>query len=158
MAKLSQAAVRQLADEWAEKKAAIAKAEAARNAAIEPIIARHNEELAPVLKRHDAKIEKLQAEADSISGEVLGWLNSHGSPIRLEGELAVAEFKTGTKQGPRVIDVKQFLETARSKGEAMYDCINVLVSKAEKLLGKVELDQISTRPESTTTDVTLKMK
>lgn len=158
MAKLSQKAVKELADQWAAKKAEIAKLQAKRNAAIEPIIAQHNEELAPMLRRFDPKIEQLESEADSISGQVLGWLNEQGAPIRLEGENAVAEYALQTKVGARVIDVKKFLETAKSTGEAMFDCINILVAKAEKLLGKNELDQISERPESESVSVTLKLK
>jgi hypothetical protein len=155
---LSQAAIKAKADEWAEKKAAIAKAETARSAAIDPIIARHNEELEPVLKRHDSKIEKLQAEADEIYAEVIGWLEEKGVPTRVEGEKAVAAYETGTKLGPRVINVKQFLEVAKPKGEAMYECIQIGVACAEKLIGKKELDQIATRPESPTKNVTLKLK
>lgn len=158
MAKLSQAAIKTLADEWAAKRAAIVRAERAREAAIDPIIARHNEELAPILKRHDAKIATLQAEADSIAGEVLGWLEQNGKPIRLEGEKAVAEFSTGTTLGNREIDVKKFLKAAKAKGEAMYECINVLVKKAEELLGKTELEAISNRPITPTKSWTLKLK
>lgn len=158
MAKLSQATVKQKLDEWGLLTAEISKAETARTKAIDPIIARHNEELAPVLKRHDTKIEKLQSAKDSLSGEILGWLDAHGKPLRLEGETAIAEYSTGTKLGDRVIDVKKFLDVAKSKGEAMYDCIQILVQKAEKLIGKKELEQISDRPEKDTKSVTLKLK
>lgn len=160
MPKLSQATVKQKIDEWGLLTAEIAKAETARERAIEPIIAQHNEELAPILKRHDTKIDKLRSAKDSLSGEILGWLDANGKPLRLEGATAVAEYSTGTKLGDRVIDVKKFLEVAKAKakGEAMYDCIQIGIAKAEKLLGKTELDQISERPSKDTKSVTLKLK
>ena len=40
----------------------------------------------------------------------------------------------------------------------MYECFGIFVQKAEKLIGKKELDQISTRPSSPTKSVTLKLK
>lgn len=158
MAKLSQKAVRERADEWAVLLRKIRTAEAARDAALAPIIERHADELAPVLNKHDAKIEKLQAHADEIYREVKEWLEARGEPVRLEGERAVAEFRIATKLGPRVVDVKRFLDAARPKGEAMFDCISILVAKAEAVLGKRDLDAISHRPETKVIEAGLKLK
>ena len=158
MAKLSQAAVKAKADEWAGKLSEIAKLEQKKVDALSPIIEQHNEELKPFLARFDPKIEKIRAEADAIHKEVIGWLGKNGKPITLHGEKAVAAYETGTKLGDRVINVKQFLEIAKAKGEAMYECFGIFVQKAEKLIGKKELDQISTRPSSPTKSVTLKLK
>lgn len=158
MPKLSQAAVKAKADEWAAKKTAIAKLEQQKADALGPIYQRHNEELKPFLAKYDPKIEKLQQEADAIESEVIGWLTTNDKQVRLEGEKAVAAYETGTKLGSRVIDVKKFLEVAKAKGGVMFGCINILVANAEKLLGKKELDQISTRPETPTKNIFLKLK
>lgn len=158
VAKLSKQAIKQKADEWADKKAAIEKAETARQAAIDPIITRHNEELKPVLAKHDRKIEQLQSQADEIESEVLAWLELQKVDTTISGEKAVASSITETKIGPRVIDVQKFITAAKNKGEAMWECISVAVAKAEKLIGKKEIDAISTKQETTGVVNSLKLK
>jgi hypothetical protein len=158
VAKLSQAAIKTKADEWAAKLAEIRKLEAAKEKAIAPIVAQHEEELRPFLAKYDPKIEQLQAEAAALHTEVIGWLNEREAPIHLETDKAIAARSTVAKVGPRVASVKRFLEVAKSKGESMYECLDVLIANAEKLLGKKELDQICTRPATETTTCTLKLK
>lgn len=158
MAKLSQSAIKQRADEWAAKLDAIRKSEAAREKALAPVIERHNEEMKPLVAPYDRKIEKLQAEADAIEGEVLEWLDRQDEDITLAGKNAVAASLTETKIGSRVIDVQKFISAAKSKGEAMWDCVSIAIAKAEKLVGKKELDAISTKKETVVTTNSLRLK
>jgi hypothetical protein len=158
VAKLSKSAIKQKADEWADKKAAIDKAESARAAAIDPIITRHDEELKPVLTKHDKKIEQLQAQADEIENEIFAWLELQEVDTTISGEKAVASSITETTIGQRIIDVQKFIKAAKSKGEAMWDCISVAVAKAEKLIGKKEIDAISTKKETTGVVNSLRLK
>ncbi|MEO8649178.1 MAG: hypothetical protein ABI539_08435 [Acidobacteriota bacterium] len=158
MAKLSQSAIKARADEWALVKSKIQTAQTAKDAALAPIVERHEDEMRIASAKHDRKIETLQAEADALETEVLGWLNTQAGDVMVSGERAVAEKKTETKIGQRIVDVKKFLETAKSKGEAMWDCVSVAVAKAEKLIGKSELDAISTKKETVSTSTTLRLK
>lgn len=158
MARFSQKAIRAKADEWAAIRGKIRAAEAAKDEALAPLVEKHAKEMAAASKKHDGPIAKLQESADAIEQEIKGWLMTRDAPMRIESEKAVAEFRISSKLGPRVISVKQFLEAAKSKGEAMYECINVLVAKAEELLGKKEVDAISVRPESKSIEATLKLK
>lgn len=139
MSKLTKAAVAERIDEWAILKAKIQKAAEAKAA-----------EIAPIADRHDKKISKLTDEADEIEGIVLGYLEAQNKDQMIATNLAVAEQKTETKIGSRVIDVQAFMKAAKSKGAAMYDCISVAVAKAEKLLGKTEIDKISDKKETVT--------
>lgn len=143
MAKLTRAEVKERADEWAGLEAKIFNAEAAKNAELDPFIVAHNEAVKPILDRHDAKIEKLREKRDEIEREVLGWLNGAGKALVVEGEKAIAANEV--KQGNRVIDLKKFLDYRQSKGNAVYECLSVAVAKAEKLVGKTEIDRISTK-------------
>lgn len=117
-----------------------------------------DDEVAPILAKHEGKIEKLQNKSDELASEIIGYLDKQTRDLVIESSGAVAERKTQTKLMARVIDVKKFLVKAKSKGDAMYQCITVAVAKAEALLGEKDLEQISHRPEKTETVTTLKLK
>jgi hypothetical protein len=157
MSKLSQSAIKTKADEWAAIQGKIQIADIARNAALAPILERQADELQLASAKHDQKISKLQQEADAIEAEVLEWLETQGE-ITVTGARAIAERRTETKIGARVIDVKKFFDAAKSKGEAMWDCVTVAVAKAEKLLGKKEIDAISEKKESVSIVKQLRLK
>ena len=142
MAKLTQAEVKAKADEWARLGAEIEKKEAARNAALEPEIEAHNEAIKPILAKHDPKINVLTAKRSEIAAEVTNWLETQGKPMTLTGELAIAVVES--KSSSRKIDVGKFLEKAKTHGSAMWECLSVAVAKAEKLIGKATVDEIST--------------
>lgn len=158
MAKLSQSAVKQKADDWAVLKGKIGKAETALNRELEPFIERHNEEIKPVLEKHEAKIAKLVDAANVIEAEVFEYLAAQAKDVVLAGSLAVAERKTETKIGSRVIDVSKFLEAAKSHGAKMWECVTVAIKKAEDLIGKKEVDAIASKPTTATVTNTLKLK
>lgn len=158
MPKLSQKAVRELADEWAGLQRQIQKAEDQKTSALSPIYERHNEELKPVLAKHEGKIEKLRARSDELEGRVTGWLETREADTTIATDHAVASRTTETKSGQRIIDVKKFMNAAKSKGEAMWDCVSVAVAMAEKLIGKKEIDAISTKKETTRVEATLRLK
>lgn len=154
MAKVSQARIKELADEWAAIGSQVVKLEAKRNAEMEPLIERHNEELKPILDKYDPKIEKLESKAAEIYGEVTDWLSAHGKPILLEGEDAVAANEV--KIGARKIDPKTFFDLVKAKGSEFWGCLTVQIAKAEQFLGKTEVDKISEKPSGLVP--TLKLK
>lgn len=155
---LTQKGVRELCDEWAGLQSQISKAEQAKQRALDPVIERHNEELKPVLAKHEPKIAKLRERADEIEARVKGWLDSQSEDMTVTADMAVAARTTETKIGQRIVDVKKFLEAAKRHGEAMWECVSVAVAKAEKLLGKTELDAISTKNETVNVSTTLRLK
>jgi hypothetical protein len=81
-------------------------------------------------------------------------LNGAGKPLVLEGDLAIASVESVV--GRRMIDVEKFLKAAKGKGAAMWDCVSVAVAKAEKLLGKTEVDKISAKETKLVASLTLK--
>lgn len=146
MSKLTKAAVAGAINDWAVLQAKIQKAAEAKAA-----------ELAPIAEKHDKKIAKLTDEADALEATVIGFLETQNKDQSIATDLAVAEQKTETKIGSRVIDVQAFMKAAKSKGAAMYDCISVAVAKAEKLLGKTEVDKIAEKKETTVVTRTLRL-
>jgi hypothetical protein len=140
MAKLSQADVKARADEYARLDRKISKASDDMNAELEPLLEKLEKDSAVIRKRHEPKIQKLRDTQAAIEQEVLGWLNGAGKPLVLEGDLAIASVESVV--GRRMIDVEKFLKAAKGKGAAMWDCVSVAVAKAEKLLGKTEVDKI----------------
>jgi hypothetical protein len=141
MAKLSQADIKAKADEWADLGKKIAKAETAMNDELGPFLILHNEAIKPILEKHEPKIGKLRDKQSEILVEITGWLNAQGKPIVLAGEKAVAAVEM--KVGPRAVDPKTFFDLVKTKGSEFWACLKVEIAKAEKFLGKSELDKIS---------------
>lgn len=143
MAKLTQAEVRQRADEWAAVQAKIQRAERALNDEIDPYLVKYNEETEPIRTKHEKKINALREQAGELEQMVIGWLNGVGKPIALEGEMAVAEVHL--KESSRTIDVQKFFDVVKAKGSEFWACVSVGIAKAEKFLGKTEVDRISSK-------------
>jgi len=158
MARLSKSDIAHKAERWALAMRERAKLDAAKEAAMAPLIKRHADEMQKVLDAHDPKISAVEQKADALYTEVVDWLNSQCKPVAIESRSAIAELLKGEKLRDRVIDVKKFLAYAKRKGDAVYDCVSVGVAKAEKLLGKTELDKISVRPVVPYTKATLRLK
>lgn len=169
MAKLTQTQVKEKADEWGQKQKEIERLQAKYDAAIRPdadrqaielndLLARHADELAPIAKRHEPKLEKFQAEAAAIEAEVKGWLEGNGKPVTLAGEIAEAGLKIGTKIGNRIVDKEKLVQLCKTKAVDVWACVDVVLKKAEKLLGAKEVDEISTKAEIPTKNVYLKLK
>ena len=157
MGKLKKSDVKEKLAEYAVIRAKIVKVEDAQNRELEPLIEKYNEESKPVLAKHGKKLDPLIEQADALEEEIRGFLNAQDKDIAIEADGFVAERKTQTKLGARVIDVKAFLERAKKKGEAMFACISIGVKKAEDLLGK-EIDEISSRPETESVNVGIRQK
>lgn len=158
MAKLTKGGALELIESWAELQAKIAKAEERRNAEMAPLIERHNEELKPVIGRHDTRIAKLADEAEAIEQQVLTYLQEQGKDQVLATAKAIAQQKTEIKIGSRTIDPQKFIEAAKSRGQAMWDCISVGVAKAIKLLGEDEIDRIAEKKTTETVVRTLRLQ
>ena len=152
---LSQKAVKELCEEWSELQVSITKAEEAKQRAIDPIITRHNEELKPVLSKHDPKIEGLITRSDEVRTQIRDWMLGQKKELSFTGDDWQASVKQGISLGARVVNVKKFLALAKLKGDAIYECVTVILKKAEPLIGKKMLDEISQRSESPTTEFTL---
>lgn len=154
MPKLSQADIKAKADEWARVNEKITKAEAAKTDELQPHVEKFNRNTDEVRNRHDKKINSLRAQADEIQSEVVDWLASQGKVISLESEKAIAANEL--RIGNRIIDPQKFLEKAKEKGAAAWDCVTVAIAKAEKLLGKTTIDEISTKDSKLVASLKLK--
>ena len=159
MAKLSKKAVLELMDEFRSVTEAITKAEAAAAKALEPLMEAHEAACRPIKEKLEQKTLPLADRRTEIKNEIFGYLEQQGKDqvLRSPGGV-VAEQKTETKVGSRVIDVEKFLKAAKSKGAAMWSCVTVAIAKAEKLLGKELIDEISTKKETVETNRTLRLE
>lgn len=157
MGKLKKSDVKEKLAEYAAVRAKLVKAENAQNAELEPLLEKYNEDSRPIIAKHEKKLLPLMEQADTLESEIQGFLAVQDKDIEIEAAGFVAERKTRTKLGARVIDVKAFLERAKKKGEAMFACVTIGVKKAEDLLGK-EIDEISQRPESVSVETGIRQK
>lgn len=154
MARMTQQQVKAAIEELSQIRDAIELNRSKLNAALEPHIEAHNEAVKPVLAKYEPKIAKLEAEYAGLESAITEWLAGQGKPVVIETEYGIAANEV--KQSARRIDVKRFFEAARSKGEAMWDCVTIAVAKAERLLGKTEIDSISTTESKMVPTVRLK--
>lgn len=154
MAKLSQADIKAKADQWAGLGEKIRKAEEARDADLEPHRKKYEAAYDEVGKQHDPKIDKLHTQRAALETEVLDWLQAQGKTVSLEGSKAVAANEL--KVGARVIDPHKFFERAKEKGAAAWECVTVAIAKAEKLIGKTAVDEISTKDSKLVPSLKLK--
>lgn len=142
MSKLSQAEVKERADEWARLDGKIKKAEDEKAAELDPFVVKFNESTKPVLAKHDPKIKKLVDKRDAIEDEVLTWLETHGKAIALEGDLAVAANETQTSA--RKLDAETFFSKVKERGKEFWACVSIGIQKADKYLGKDKVDKMAT--------------
>lgn len=154
MPKLTQAQIKSKLDDWAKADSKIQKATETMNAALEPLERKHALAVLPVLGEHTPKIQKLQDQKAAIEAELIDWLRSQNKPLTIEGDLAVAANET--KVGSRVIDVQKFFDAVKEKNADFWSCVSVAIAKAEKLIGKNKVDDLSTK--STTLVPSIKKK
>jgi hypothetical protein len=140
--KLTQAEVRAAADEWARLSGKVKAAEDAMNAELDPFVVEFNEKTKAVTARHDAKIGKLIKQRDELQSQVIGWLDGHGKPIALEGDLAVAANETQTSA--RRLDAETFFSKVKDRGKEFWACVSIGIQKADKYLGKDKVDKMAT--------------
>jgi len=157
MAKMTKAEVFAVMDEWAGVEQQIEKAELKKNKALAPLIEAHNEVCKPVLAKFEKAISPLEARADELREQVVGYLESANRDQIIATESAVAEQKTETRIGSREADAEQFWSKFKSKGSSMWSCMKVVLRDAEKLVGKDELDKICGKKEVTTVSRTLRL-
>lgn len=154
MAKLTQAQVKDKINEWAALAKKIERAESAMKAEVEPLLRKYEADARPILERHEPKIKKLLDRQFEIEAEVLGWLNGVGKPIALDGETAVAVNEVIVCK--RVISVQQFFDRVKERSSAFWDCVSIGVAKAEKLIGKKAVDEVSTKETKLVASLKLK--
>jgi hypothetical protein len=155
---LSQKAVKELCEEWSALQVSITKAEEAKQRAMAPLVEKHNEELKPVLAKHDPKIEGLITRSDEVRTQIREWMLLQPKDMNFSGETWIAGVLSGESLGNRVVDVKKFLDLAKQKGDAIYECVTVILKKAEPLIGKKKIDEISSQHKTPTRTFTLQRK
>lgn len=162
MAKPNKRAIESLLEEWARLRAQAEKIEQARDAQIQIETEKFNRRCDSIQGEAKAKLEptlkKLAELEDKISKPLLAGVAEDGT-IALPQVVTERAFAAVNKsQGPRRVDpVKFFALTPTAKRDSVFwNCVTIGVAPAEKLLGKLELDKISSR--ATTHEVEIKMK
>ncbi len=115
------------------------------------------DEWGEIVTRIAADVER----AKELENKVKAFLKTSNREQRITGNLAVAAFTITEKYADRVIDVAEFLKTAEEFGrddEDVMKCLTVEVKKAEFLIGKTKVDEISSRATVTTKKATLELK
>lgn len=151
VAKLTQAEIKAKADEYIRLQTEIAEVQRKRERVVNPLMERHALEMASATRKYDTQIDKLNNAGTELYHEVMDWLESQSKPVKLVGELAIAQLQITeiAKAGPRVIDVERFIALAKEQKKDPWSCIKAEVGKAEKLLGPKDIEKVSTRETKT---------
>jgi len=150
--------IKAVADEYAQVMRQLANAEKKRDAELQPILERHARQLQPIHEAHDPKIDRLELRATQLKAEVLGFVQPKVKTYRAETDLVEFGVEVGTKAGPRVIDRDKFVKLCKKKGVDMWNVVKIMVEKADELLGKKEVNEISTPSSVPTRNEYLRLK
>lgn len=121
-------------------------------------IERHAEELQPFYEKYDVEIQRLEAKADGIRGEVIEWLRKQKKAITIETKNAIAKFLKGTKPGSRVPNPQQFIARCEELGKDPWPAVSVTIKAGEPILGKTDFDTICTKENVDFEDASLELK
>ncbi len=133
----------ELLEQWADQKEEVQKIRAKMEAAITPIRNELESKIAEVSGKFEFRIADAEKRAVELEHSLLEFLSRKKPPFQIESDRAIAAIIE--KIGRRVIDVRQFIQIASDRGDAMYDALTVGVAKAERLLGAETIDRISTK-------------
>lgn len=156
---LKQSELKEKLDEWAKNQAKAAKLSAKRNAELEPHIAEHNERVKPIIEKYDAQaaplIEKNSALLKEIEKSLLANTDKDGNPKLLTVTADTATAQVSKSDGARVVSVQKFFDAVKDKTSSFWECLSVGVKKAEGLIGKEKVDEMSDK--KTTYSVSLSL-
>lgn len=143
MAKLTQTEIKMLADEWAACERKLVRAAAAQERDLAPHNAAYAEAITPILEKYDPKRAKLEARRDEIVETVTEWLLDHGRSVELKGVEATAA--NVQQVAGRKIDAETFFDRIKDRSSAFWGCVTIAIQKADKYLGKDNVDELATR-------------
>lgn len=143
MAKLTKPEVIELLDEYAMLEKRLGKLAQKRDDELAPLIEAHNEATKPIYDEFEHRSAKIRAKRDEIDTQIREHLLAAKRDQVITGEKATAERRTETKIGSRVIDPKKFYDTVQEKAAEFWGCLSVGIAKAEKFLGKTQVDEIA---------------
>ena len=142
---------------WAEGEKALDKLRAKRERDLAPLMEAHNEACRPIEERFAKKAEPLMETQAELEGDIIEFLTAKDRDQTLTANGAIAEQKTETKTGRRVIEPQKFFDAVKAKGAEFWSCLKVEIAKAEKFMGKIEVDKIADKEQKTETVRTVRM-
>ena len=152
MAKVNQKIIKEKLDAWGVLQAKIGKVVSKRDKQLTPLIAEHNEKTKPILEEFDLKVAPFRAQAAEIEKEISAILTAnideHGKPIPVIIASETASVTVTKSEGARIVSVQKFFDLVKTKTSAFWDCLSVGVAKADKLIGKDKVDEISDKRTS----------
>jgi hypothetical protein len=154
VAKLTQAEIKERADEWAKLDGKIKKAESDKGAELDPFVVEFNEKTKAIVERHDRKIAQLVSKKADIEDQVIAWLGAQGKPIALAGDLAVAANEMAI--GSRKLDPKTFFEKVKERTPDFWNCVTIAIQRADKFLGKDKVDALASKESKLVASLKLK--
>ncbi|MBX7170165.1 MAG: hypothetical protein K1X72_04355 [Pyrinomonadaceae bacterium] len=159
MASVKQKLIKEKIEEWAALQTKIGKFASKRDKQLTPLIAEHNEKTKPILEEFDSKVAPFLSQAEAIEKEISAILTANiddsGKPIPVIISSETATVTLTKSDGARIVSVQKFFDLVKTKTSAFWDCLSVGVAKADKLLGKDKIDEISEK--RTTYPVTFKL-
>jgi phage host-nuclease inhibitor protein Gam len=157
---LNKSKIKEDLEQYAQTRQKIEKLESQRNKALDPLIKEHNEKTAPIIAKYDEKTAPLQDKLKTFEKNILDALKANvdaeGNPKEILIETETAKASVVKSQGSRVVDVEKFFAAVKEKNQAFWNCLNVLIGKAETLIGKDKIDAISEKKTSFSLTVSLK--
>ncbi len=170
MAKLTQAQVKEKAEEYAKCAKQIGKLNAGyaketaelyarQETELAKVIAAHTQELQPFEDKFQPKIDKLNDKAAGLYSEILGWLQGQSKSVTIETENTILRLLKGSRPGNRKVDPAKFIEICVKRGiEGFWKAVNVVLKDAEPILGKNDLEAICSKPEVAFEEASLELK
>jgi hypothetical protein len=158
VAKITLDDIKAKADEYAKLAKKIERTETARDSEIAPFVEKHEKRIQLIIDLYEPEISKLQARADAAKAEVMDFLATRKGTFADESDLADFGVVVGTKPGNRTVDPVKLVTLCKKKGVEIWDMLNVVLKNADKLLGKKEVDEISTNDPIPTRDEYLRLK
>lgn len=148
--KFSQKEIKEKLAEWEVINEKISKLQNVCNKKMEPFVREHNEKVSPFLDAFEEKVAPFRSQLNALESEILNALNSN---LDADGNKKLVTIEQGCmvatvtkREKARLISVEKFFEVVKVKTAPFWECVTVAVGKAEKFLGKTEIDKISERP------------
>jgi len=148
---LNQSDISHKAERWAKVRRELDELEIKRDDALEAAMAAVN-------KKYDKRIDALTTKVDTLYDEVVAWLKTRKKSVTVETKNAIAMLLAGVRSGNREPDPQKFIAACKKRKVDPWPAVNVVIARAEPILGKNEFDKVCTTKQVPYADVSLKLK
>jgi len=148
---LNQSDISHKAERWAKVRRELDELEAKRDAELDAATEK-------IAKKYDKRVDALTQKVDTLYDEVLGWLKKRKKSITVESKSAIATLLAGVRSGNREPDAQKFIAACKKRKVDPWPAVNVVIARAEPILGKNEFDKVCTTKQVPYADASLRLK